>query len=38
MMFDGQPFATVWAPNLTELAARASDQQLAARHPPGHRP
>jgi len=30
MMFDGQPFATVWAPNLTELAARASDQQLAA--------
>ena len=30
MMFDGQPFATVWAPNLAELAARASDQQLAA--------
>lgn len=29
MMFDGQPFATAWAPNLTELAARASDQQLA---------
>jgi cytochrome c553 len=29
MMFDGGPFATVWAPNLTELAARASDQQLA---------
>lgn len=30
MMFDGQPFATVWAPNLTELAARVGDQQLAA--------
>lgn len=30
MMFEGQPFATVWAPNLAELAARASDQQLAA--------
>ena len=29
MMFDGQPFATVWAPNLTELATRATDQQLA---------
>ncbi len=29
MMFDAQPFATVWTPNLTELAARASDQQLA---------
>lgn len=30
MMFDAGPFARVWAPNLTELAARASDQQLAA--------
>lgn len=30
LVFDGQPFATVRAPNLTELAARASDQQLAA--------
>jgi len=30
MMFDAQPFATFWAPNLTELAGRASDQQLAA--------
>lgn len=30
MMFDAQPFATIWAPNLTELAARVSDQQLAA--------
>jgi cytochrome c553 len=30
MVFDGQPFATVRAPNLTELALRASDQQLAA--------
>lgn len=30
MMFDGQPFATVWATNLTELAPRVSDQQLAA--------
>jgi cytochrome c553 len=30
MVFDGQPFATVWAPNLTELAPRVSDQQLAA--------
>ena len=30
MVFDGQPFATVRAPNLTELAPRASDQQLAA--------
>jgi len=29
MVFDGQPFATVRAPNLTLLAARASDQQLA---------
>lgn len=29
MMFDGQPFATVWAPNLAELAPRVSDQQLA---------
>jgi cytochrome c553 len=29
MMFDGQPFATVWAPNLSELAGRTSDQQLA---------
>ena len=29
MMFDGGPFATVWAPNLVELAARSSDQQLA---------
>ena len=29
MVFDGQPFATVWAPNLTELAPRISDQQLA---------
>ncbi len=29
MMFESQPFATVWAPNLAELAARASDQQLA---------
>lgn len=26
---DGGPFATIWAPNLTEIAARASDQQLA---------
>ena len=30
MMFDAQPFATVWAPNLSELAPRVSDQQLAA--------
>ena len=30
LMFDAGPFARVWAPNLTELAARASDQQLAA--------
>ena len=30
MMFDAGPFAKVWAPNLTELAARATDQQLAA--------
>jgi mono/diheme cytochrome c family protein len=29
MMFDGGPFGRVWAPNLTELASRASDQQLA---------
>jgi len=29
LMFDGQPFATVSAPNLTELAPRVSDQQLA---------
>jgi cytochrome c553 len=29
LVFDGQPFATVWAPNLTELAPRVSDQQLA---------
>ena len=29
MMFDAGPFAKVWTPNLTELAARASDQQLA---------
>ena len=29
LVFDGQPFATVWAPNLTELAPRTSDQQLA---------
>ena len=38
MMFDAGPFARVWAPNLTELAARASDQQLAARDPAGNRP
>jgi len=30
MMFDAGPFAKVWAPNLTELATRAGDQQLAA--------
>lgn len=30
LVFDGQPFATVWAPNLTELAPRIGDQQLAA--------
>lgn len=30
LMFDGGPFAKVWAPNLTLLAPRASDQQLAA--------
>jgi cytochrome c553 len=30
MVFDGQPFATVWAPNLTALAPRVSDHQLAA--------
>ncbi len=30
MMFDAGPFAKVWAPNLTELAARTTDQQLAA--------
>lgn len=29
MVFDGQPFATVWAPNLTTLAPGVSDQQLA---------
>ena len=29
MMFDGGPFAKVWAPNLTELAGRVNDQQLA---------
>jgi cytochrome c553 len=29
MVFDAQPFATVRAPNLTELAPRVSDQQLA---------
>jgi mono/diheme cytochrome c family protein len=29
MMFDGGPFAKVWAPNINELAGRASDQQLA---------
>ena len=29
LMFDGGPFATVWAPNLTELAPRVSDRQLA---------
>lgn len=29
MVFDGQPFASVRAPNLTLLAARVSDQQLA---------
>ena len=28
-MFDEPGVATVWAPNLTEVAARASDQQLA---------
>jgi len=30
MMFDAGPFVKMWAPNLTELAARTSDQQLAA--------
>jgi cytochrome c553 len=30
LVFDGQPFATVWAPNLAALAPRLSDQQLAA--------
>lgn len=30
LMFDGGPFARVWAPNLTVLAARVGDQQLAA--------
>ena len=30
LMIDGMPFARVTAPNLTEIAARASDQQLAA--------
>lgn len=29
MMFDAGPFAKVWTPNLTELASRANDQQLA---------
>jgi cytochrome c553 len=29
LMIDGGPFATVWTPNLTELAVRVSDQQLA---------
>lgn len=29
LVFDGQPFATVRAPNLTELAGRVGDQQLA---------
>jgi cytochrome c553 len=29
MMFDGGPFAKVWAPNLTLLARQVSDQQLA---------
>ena len=29
MMFDGGPFAKVWAPNLNELASRTTDQQLA---------
>ena len=29
LMFDAGPFAKVWTPNLTELAARTSDQQLA---------
>lgn len=29
MMFEAPNVAKVWAPNLTELAARASDQQLA---------
>ena len=28
-MFDEPGVATVWAPNLTEIAARANDQQLA---------
>ena len=30
LVFDGQPFATVRAPNLSALAPRLSDQQLAA--------
>lgn len=30
LMFDSWVFARVWAPNLTEVAERASDQQLAA--------
>ena len=30
MMFDGGPFAKVWAPNLTLLAPQVGDQQLAA--------
>ncbi len=29
MMFDAGPFAKVWAPNIAELAGRASDQQLS---------
>ncbi len=29
IMIDAPPFATIWATNLTEVAARASDQQLA---------
>lgn len=30
LMFDAWVFAEVWAPNLTEVAARSTDQQLAA--------
>ena len=30
LMFDGGPFAKVWAPNLTLLAPTVNDQQLAA--------
>ena len=30
VMIDGMPFARVYAPNLTEVASRATDQQLAA--------